>query len=62
MLPIVKRLGRNLLRVRYLDPIEPPFGEESQRRVVRELSQRVNASMVEELGRIRLEGESTEGG
>jgi 1-acyl-sn-glycerol-3-phosphate acyltransferase len=59
---ILKRRGKNPVRVRYLDPIEPPFGEDSRRRVVRELSQRARASMVEELSRIRLEGKSTGGG
>jgi 1-acyl-sn-glycerol-3-phosphate acyltransferase len=50
---ILKRLGRNPVRIRYLDPIHPPFGEGPQRRVVRELAQRVRASMVEELERVR---------
>ena len=57
---LLQKRGRNPVRVRYLDPIEPPYGEGSQRRVVRELSQRVRSSMVEELRRLRLDGESAE--
>jgi hypothetical protein len=55
---IVQTLGRYPVKVRYLDPIQPPYGEGSQRRVVRELAQRVRLSMVEELKRLRSERES----
>jgi 1-acyl-sn-glycerol-3-phosphate acyltransferase len=55
---ILKKLGKNPVRVRYLDPVEPPYGEGPQRRVVRDLAQRVRASMVEELKRLRSERES----
>ena len=55
---IVQTLGRYLVRVRYLDPIEPPYGEGPQRRVVRELAQQVHLSMVEELARLRTERRS----
>ena len=51
-------MGRYPVQVRYLDPIKPPYGEGSQRRVVRELAQRVRLSMVEELKRLRSERES----
>lgn len=57
---ILKTLGRTPVRVRYLDPIHPPFGEDPQRRVVHELAQRVRASMVEELQRVR-RGEGSPG-
>ncbi len=52
---IVQTRGRYSVRVRYLDPIEPPYGEGPQRRVVRELAQQVRLSMVEELARLRKE-------
>jgi 1-acyl-sn-glycerol-3-phosphate acyltransferase len=52
---ILQTLGRHPVQVRYLDPIEPPYGEGLQRRVVRDLSQRVRLSMVEELKTLRRE-------
>jgi 1-acyl-sn-glycerol-3-phosphate acyltransferase len=55
---LLQRRGRNPVRVRYLDPVEPPYGDGPQRRVVRELSERVRTTMVEELRRLRTEGES----
>jgi 1-acyl-sn-glycerol-3-phosphate acyltransferase len=55
---IVQTRGRYLARVSYLDPIKPPYGEGLQRRVVRELAQRVRISIVEELNRLRRERES----
>jgi 1-acyl-sn-glycerol-3-phosphate acyltransferase len=55
---ILKTRGREPVQVRYLDPVTPPYGEATQRRVVRELAQRVRASMVEELKRLRRERES----
>lgn len=55
---ILKRRGKNPVRIRYLDPLQPPYGEEPQRRAVRELAGRVRDSMVEELTRLRGERES----
>ena len=55
---ILKRRGKNPVRIRYLDPLQPPYGEEPQRRAVRELAGRVRDSMVEELTRLRGEQES----
>jgi 1-acyl-sn-glycerol-3-phosphate acyltransferase len=52
---ILQTLGRHPVQVRYLDPIEPPYGEGLQRRVVRDLAQRVRLSMVEELKALRTE-------
>ena len=49
------------VQVRYLDPIEPPYGDGPQRRVVRDLAQRVRLSMVEELRALRKEGEAAGG-
>jgi 1-acyl-sn-glycerol-3-phosphate acyltransferase len=47
-----------LVQVRYLDPIDPPYGDGPQRRVVRDLAQRVRLSMVEELKALRREREA----
>ena len=55
---IVKTQGRYLVKIRYLDAVEPPYGGASQRSVVRELGERVRLSMVEELKRLRAERES----
>ena len=55
---ILQTMGRYAVRIRYLDPVEPPHGEGLQRRVVRELGKRVRLSMVEELERLRNERES----
>ena len=52
---IVQTQGRYLVRVRYLEPSQPPYAEGPQRRVVRELAQQVRSSMVEELARLRTE-------
>jgi 1-acyl-sn-glycerol-3-phosphate acyltransferase len=57
---IVQTQGRYLVRVRYLDPVEPPYGDGPQRRVVRELAQQVRSSMVEELARLRMERAAAE--
>jgi 1-acyl-sn-glycerol-3-phosphate acyltransferase len=56
---LVKTRGRHLVQVRYLDPIEPPYGEGPQRRVVHELGRRVRLAMVDELDRLRRERKST---
>jgi 1-acyl-sn-glycerol-3-phosphate acyltransferase len=55
---ILKRRGENPVQIRYLDPVQPPYGEEPQRRVVRELARRVRESMVEELTQLRSERKS----
>jgi 1-acyl-sn-glycerol-3-phosphate acyltransferase len=55
---IVKTRGRYPVKIRYLDPVEPPYGGASQRRTVRELAQQVRLSMVEELNRLGTERES----
>ena len=57
--PIVRARGRYPVRVHYLDPVKPPYGEGSQRRVVRELAQKVHLSMVEELNRLKMDRAST---
>ncbi len=54
---IVKTRGRYLVKVRYLDPVHPPYEEGPPRRVVRGLAQRVRLSMVEELRRLETERE-----
>jgi 1-acyl-sn-glycerol-3-phosphate acyltransferase len=56
--PIVQTPGRYLVRVRYLDPIEPPFDEAPsgrRRDAVRALTDRVRGAMVEELEKMRAE-------
>jgi 1-acyl-sn-glycerol-3-phosphate acyltransferase len=57
---IVQTQGRSLVRVRYLDPIAPPYAEGPQRRVVRGLAQQARLSMAEELERLRTERRSAE--
>jgi 1-acyl-sn-glycerol-3-phosphate acyltransferase len=52
---ILQTLGRHPVQVRYLDPIEPPYEDGLQRRVVRELAQQVRLSMREELKALRSE-------
>jgi 1-acyl-sn-glycerol-3-phosphate acyltransferase len=52
---IIAQTCRQLVRIRYLDPIEPPFGSGLRRDVVRALTQRVRDQIVEELGRMRAE-------
>ena len=48
------------VQVRYLDPIEPPYGDGPQRRVVRDLAQRVRLTMLEELKALRKEREAAD--
>lgn len=55
---IVRTRCRYPVQVRYLDPIEPPYGKGPQRRIVRELASQVRLSMVEELKELRRERES----
>ena len=52
---IAQTLGRYPVRVRYLAPIEPPFGSGVRRDVVRELGDRVRNALIEELARMRAE-------
>jgi 1-acyl-sn-glycerol-3-phosphate acyltransferase len=47
--------GRVLVRIRYLEPLHPPYGSGPRREVVRALAQRVRAKLVEELARMRAE-------
>jgi len=51
---------RHPVQVRYLDPIEPPYGDGPQRRVVRDLAQQVRLSMFEELKALRREREAAD--
>jgi len=57
---IVQRLGRNPVGIRYLDPVQPPYGEGTQRRIARDLAERVRLSMIEELKKLRRERDSEE--
>ena len=52
---IVRTRWRFPVRVRYLAPILPPFGEGPQRNVVRTLADRVQSSMADELQKMRSE-------
>ena len=47
--------GSHVVRVRYLEPLHPPYGEGPRRDVVRALADRVRRSMAEELARLRAE-------
>jgi 1-acyl-sn-glycerol-3-phosphate acyltransferase len=47
--------GRYPVRIRYLEPLHPPYGAGLRREVVRDLSERVRNSLVEELARMRAE-------
>jgi 1-acyl-sn-glycerol-3-phosphate acyltransferase len=57
---ILQTLGRQPVQVRYLDPVEPPYGDDLQRRVVRDLSEQVRLSMLEELKELRREREAAD--
>lgn len=46
--PIVQTHGRYPVRVRYLEPLEPPFGDGLRRDVVRALTERVRGAMAAE--------------
>jgi 1-acyl-sn-glycerol-3-phosphate acyltransferase len=52
---IVRLPGRPVVRVRYLAPLHPPYGEGLRRDVVRALASRVRELMVDELSRMRAE-------
>jgi 1-acyl-sn-glycerol-3-phosphate acyltransferase len=47
--------GRHLVRIRYLEPVRPPYGSGPRREVVRALAERVRETLVEELARLRAE-------
>jgi 1-acyl-sn-glycerol-3-phosphate acyltransferase len=47
--------GRYLVRIRYLEPLRPPYGAGSPRAVSRSLAKRVRDTLVEELQRMRAE-------
>jgi len=50
---IAQTRGRHLVRVRYLEPIEPPFGSGVRREVVRALAERVRDLLTSELAELR---------
>jgi 1-acyl-sn-glycerol-3-phosphate acyltransferase len=50
---LVKTRWRAPVRVRYLEPVLPPFGEGPQRQVVRALAGRIRSKMEEELREMR---------
>jgi len=50
---VARMPGRYPVRVRYLDPIEPPFGDGSRRKDARALAEAVRRRMQEELARMR---------
>jgi 1-acyl-sn-glycerol-3-phosphate acyltransferase len=52
------RPGRQLVRIRYLEPLHPPYGAGPRREVVRGLSARVRALLIHELARLRAERSS----
>lgn len=47
--------GRELVRIRYLEPLHPPYGSGPRRSVTRALAERVHGRMVDELARMRAE-------
>jgi len=47
--------GRSLVRIRYLEPLHPPYGSGHRRLVARALAERVRAILVDELARLRAE-------
>lgn len=47
--------GRQRVRIRYLAPLHPPYGDGPRRDVVRALAERVRQSLVEELAKLRAE-------
>lgn len=52
---LVQSRGRPVVRVRYLAPLEPPYGEGVRREVVRALADRVHGRIADELARMRAE-------
>ena len=53
--------GRHPVRIRYLEPLHPPYGSGPRRDVVRALTERVRSSLVEELARLRAERRQARG-
>jgi 1-acyl-sn-glycerol-3-phosphate acyltransferase len=47
--------GRYLVRIRYLEPLHPPYGSGARRDVVRALAERMRRAMIDELARMRAE-------
>jgi 1-acyl-sn-glycerol-3-phosphate acyltransferase len=47
--------GRHLVRICYLEPVRPPYGNGPRREVSRGLAERVRDTLVEELERLRAE-------
>jgi 1-acyl-sn-glycerol-3-phosphate acyltransferase len=45
--------SRELVRIRYLDPLRPPYGSGPPRLVARDLAERVRSLVVDELARLR---------
>jgi 1-acyl-sn-glycerol-3-phosphate acyltransferase len=52
--------GRHLARIRYLEPVRPPYGSGPRREVARGLAERVRETLVEELARLRAERASSQ--
>lgn len=50
--------GRHLVRIRYLEPLYPPYGTGPRRDVVRALAERVRKTLVDELAKLRAERET----
>lgn len=50
---LIRSRGRPPVRVRYLAPLEPPYGEGVRRDVVRALADRVHGRIADELARMR---------
>lgn len=50
--------GRYLVRIRYLEPLHPPYGRGRRRDVVRALAEQVRGRLVEELAQMRAERRS----
>jgi 1-acyl-sn-glycerol-3-phosphate acyltransferase len=48
-------LGRYPARIRYLEPLHPPYGSGHRRDVVRSLAEQVRNTLVDELARMRAE-------
>jgi 1-acyl-sn-glycerol-3-phosphate acyltransferase len=56
-----QQLHRFPVRVRYLEPVEPPYGDGVRRDVVRALAGRVRSLLVDELERLRSERREAHG-
>jgi 1-acyl-sn-glycerol-3-phosphate acyltransferase len=51
----VQTRGRHVARIRYLEPLRPPFGVGRRRDVARALAERLRGMMIDELARLRSE-------